>query len=94
MSEHLTPLEVAERLIAPRKELGGRIGYKAKAAYNWVNGSTWRDPGDMPPAANRRLLRLARAHGLGLTAEHLIFGADAAEIDAILAARSGQVAAE
>ena len=38
----------------------------------------------------RRLLDLSDARGLGLTAEHLIRGADEAEIAAILAAREGQ----
>lgn len=84
MSDHLTPLEVCEKLIAPRKSLGELIGYKPKAAYNWVNGSAWRSPGDMPPDANRRLLDYAEARGIPLTAEHLIRGADLAEIEALL----------
>lgn len=83
MSNHLTPLEVCERLIAPRKSLGELIGYKPKAAYNWAHGSAWRQPGDMPPGANRRLLAYAAAHGIPLRADHLIWGAPACEIDAL-----------
>ncbi|GGH36140.1 hypothetical protein SAMN05444007_108226 [Cribrihabitans marinus] len=95
MSDHLTPLEVCERLIAPRKSLGSLIGYKPKAAYNWVNGSAWRRPGDMPPDANRRLLAHAAKNGIPLTADHLIWGAPRAEIEALVAeANPAQVAAQ
>jgi hypothetical protein len=95
MSKHLTPLEVCEKLIAPRKELGALIGYKEKAAYNWVNGSVWRQPGDMPPEANRRLLSYANKRSIPLTAEHLIWGADAEEIEKLLISpASDRVAAE
>lgn len=92
MSKHLTPLEVCERLIAPRARLGELIGYKPKAAYNWVNGSVWRAPGDMPPDANRRILRHARAMGIVFEPVWLIEGADASEIEALLS--SSPVAAE
>lgn len=92
MSKHLTPLEVVERLIAPRKILGSVLGYKDKAAYNWVNGSKWRQPGDMPPEANRRALQYAQQKAIPLTADHLIFGAKADEIDRLLERR--KVAAE
>lgn len=94
MSEHLTPLEVCERLIAPRKALGALIGYKEKAAYNWANPSAWRAAGDMPPDVNRKLLTYARRNGIPLTAEHLIWGASRVEIEALLAQSPGEVAAE
>lgn len=86
MSRHLTPLEVVERLIAPAKHLGGRLGYHAKSAYHWRAGSRWRDPGDMPPAANRRALLVAELVGAPLVPRHLIWGASAEEIEALEAA--------
>lgn len=95
MSNNLTPIQVCERLIAPVKQLGEIAGAGQKAAYGWVNGSSWRDAGDLPPRANRAMLKYARKHGIPLTAEHLIFGAKRAEIDALLEnMASAQVAAE
>lgn len=64
--------------------MGAALGYKEKAAYNWVNGSAWRSPGDMPPDANRKALAYAAKHKIPLTAEHLILGADRADIEALL----------
>ena len=95
MSSHLTPLQVCERLIAPIAKLGEIAGSGNKSAYAWVNPSKWRDAGDMPPRANRKLLKYAKRKGIPLTPAHLIFGATRAEIDALLEAmRQPSVAAE
>lgn len=84
MQSDLTPFQVLERLIGPPPELSRIVGHSRTAAYNW----RMRAPGDVPtPAAMRRLLAHSDAHGLGLTADHLIRGASLAEIEAILAAR-------
>lgn len=90
----LTPMQVCERLIGPPEVLGPAIGYGMKAAYHWRRERDGRRPGDMPSAEVMRLLLAhSTAHQLGLTAEHLIWGADEAAIEAILAARTGQAAA-
>ena len=96
MTDILTPLEVCQRLIGPIEEISCIAGYKPKAAYNWRHPSADRDAGDIPSARlMRRLLDYSDEHGLGVTADHLIMGADADEIDAILAARAaGRVAAQ
>lgn len=91
MGKHLTPLEVCERLIAPIQSLGPICGLGPKAAYLWRHANSSRDPGDIPSGPNQRaLLDHSDAHGRGLTALHLIRGADEAEIAAILAARAPQ----
>jgi hypothetical protein len=88
MSNNLTPLEVSERLIAPLEELGPLCGLGLKAAYMWRNASKQRAAGDIAPVYARRLLAHSARHGLGLTADHLIWGAPEDEIAAILAARA------
>lgn len=93
-SAHLTPVEVAERLIGGPDLLAGIVGVNPKAPFLWRRQSGWRDAGDMPPRANRAILAHSDQHGLGLTAEHLIRGAAVAEIDAILAARVAPDAAQ
>ena len=92
MSSHLTPLEVCIRLIGDYELVSAASGMKPKASYAWRNASAWRDAGDMSPRANRAILTYSRQHGLGLTADHLIFGAPEAEIAAILAARDCEAA--
>ena len=84
----LTPMQVCERLIGPPEVLGPAIGYGMKAAYHWRREREGRRPGDLPSVEVLRLLLAhSAAHRLGLTAEHLIWGATEAEIEAILAAR-------
>ncbi len=84
----LTPMQVVERLIGPPEVTGPAVGYGTKAAYHWRNPRTGRAAGDLPSAeVMRRLLAHSEAHGLGLTAEHLIRGAAEAEVEAILAQR-------
>lgn len=84
----LTPMQVCEKLIGPPEVLGPAIGYGLKAAYHWRRERDGRRPGDMPSAEVMRLLLAhSTAQGLGLTADHLIWGAEEAEIAEILAAR-------
>ena len=93
MRPHLTPTQVVEALIGPPETVGTICEINSKAPYQWRNGSGSRDPGDLPSTRSmRRLLAHSSARGLGLTEKHLIWGADAAEIAAILAARPGNPA--
>ena len=96
MSSHLPPFVVVLELIGRPEEIGPICGLHRKTPYAWRFGSSAHDPDDVPSARYMRaLLRHSDAHGLGLRPEHLIFGAEAAEIEAILAARaSDQVAAQ
>lgn len=85
MSEHLPPIAIAERLLGGIESVGQIAGKDRKAAYHWRHPSSARDAGDMPSArVMRSLLVYAQARGIPLTADHLIWGAPAAEIDAIL----------
>lgn len=84
----LTPMQVCEKLIGPPEVLGPAIGYGLKAAYHWRRERDGRRPGDMPSAEVMRLLLAhSSARRLGLTAEHLIWGAPETEIQEILAGR-------
>lgn len=88
MDNHLTPLEVCQRLIGRKEVIGGVCAVHPKSPYLWARKSTGREAGDIPFASHmRRLLAYSQARQLGLTAEHLIWGAEEAEIEAILAAR-------
>lgn len=86
MSNHLTPLQVCERLIGPLPDLERIAGYRPKAGYGWRRSSHDRAAGDFP---NVRLMRAFLAHaaaqGLPLTADHLVWGAAEDEIAALLA---------
>lgn len=87
MGSYLTPLEVCERLIGTRGTLAAICGLQKKGAFFWNRPSKWRAAGDILPGHQRRLLAFSAAHGLGMTAEHLVRGATPAEIETILAAR-------
>ena len=88
MSKHLTPLEVCERLIGKPETVAEASGLHKKSAFPWRHASKWREAGDLPSAkVQRALLAHSAARNLGLTADHLIWGAPAAEIDAILSER-------
>lgn len=90
MSNHLTPLEVCEALIGPLPQIEKICGKRPKAGYGWRRPSTIRPAGEIPHDAYKRaLLAHSAAKGLGLTETHLIWGAPAAEIEGILAARRG-----
>lgn len=91
MSSQLTPLDVCRRLIGREDKIAAICGLHEKAPYYWARPSTWRDAGDFPSARYQRmLLAYSDEHGLGLTVEHMVFGAEASAIDAILAARDMQ----
>lgn len=88
MGNHHTPLEVVERLIGRPETVGEICRVNAKSPYQWRGASRGREAGDIPYAAHMRaLLTYSDQHGLGLTAEHLIWGASEIEVDAILNAR-------
>ena len=88
MSSNLTPIQVCERLLGGPAALGSIAGLNDKAAFHWRHPTKWRDAGDLPSARiMRSLLAHAAARGIPLTADMLIWGADAAEIDALLASR-------
>lgn len=88
MGNHLTPLEVLERLIGPPHAIAVACGLHEKSAFPWKRGSKHRDAGDLPSIRTcRRLLTYTKARGIPLTAEHLIWGAEASEIEALLSSR-------
>ena len=91
MSNHQTPLAVAEALIGGPEKIGLICGVHPKSPYQWRGVAGLRGAGDIPYAAHMRaLLAHSAAHQLGLTADHLIWGASDDEVAAILAARDGQ----
>jgi hypothetical protein len=86
MSRHLTPLDVALALIGPPERLGAIIGLHVKTPYGWRHPAKDRAAGDFPSTNHMRaLLAHSQKHGLGLTADHLIFGASEDEVAAIIA---------
>jgi hypothetical protein len=98
MGKHLTPVQVAERLFGGIEAASLKAGLHRKSLYPCRYASGWHDAGDLRSMrAARLLLAHSAARDLGLTAEHLIWGAPEAEIDAILAHRAfgqPQVAAQ
>jgi hypothetical protein len=89
MGKHVTPTEVVERLIGKPDVIGKIAGVDGKAPYQWRTARGLRAAGDIPYTSHMRaLLAHSTAHDLGLTADHLIWGASEAEIAAILAART------
>lgn len=93
MSHSLTPADVVERLIGHPTLVGAIVGRDRTSVIKWRTGGRRRSPGSIPGDEEKRaLLAHARKHGIPLTAEHLIHGADPAEIEALLAPE--QVAAE
>lgn len=84
MSYHLTPLEVCEKLIAPRNSLGELIGCKEKAPYGWARPSKYRQAGDLPNYAQRKMLTEFRRRKLKIDPAWLIEGAARADVDRFL----------
>lgn len=80
---YLTPLDVVECLIGDMRSIGKIACAHPKSPYGWRHASKWRDAGDMPPPVNRRILAHAARHGLPLTAEHLIWGAEWSDVEAM-----------
>lgn len=94
MSKHLTPTEVCEALIGKPEVLGEICGIDPKAPFGWRHAAKGRRAGDITSAIHQRaLLAHSTTHNLGLTADHLIWGAPAEDIEAILAARSQRMEA-
>jgi hypothetical protein len=88
MKQQITPLEVCFRLIGTHSVIAEIIGYGPTAPYLWEREARNRRAGDLPSTPiMRALLAHSAARQLGLTAEHLIWGATEAEIEAILAER-------
>lgn len=89
MSSNLTPLQVCEALIGKPEQISLACGLQEKAAFAWRHGSNNRAAGHLPSTLiQQRLLAHSATHRLGLTAEHLIWGAEEAEIEEILADRA------
>lgn len=84
MSKHHTPLEVCEALIGKPDVIAAICGVNEKAPFGWRRAADRREGGDIPSAVHQRaLLAHAVAHGIPLTADHLIWGATDAEIAAL-----------
>jgi hypothetical protein len=82
-------LDVCKHLIGREDVLAGICRVEDKSPFAWARPSKYRDAGDFPSARHmRQLLAHSDTHRLGLTARHLIEGAQLAEIEAILAARA------
>lgn len=85
MCSNLTPSQVVEALLGRPEVVGPMIGMSDKAGYRWRRSSATRDIGDLPnPRIMRSLLAHAAAKGIPLKPEHLIWGAPAAEVEALL----------
>jgi hypothetical protein len=89
MTQDLTPMEVCVRLIGPEPAIAGALGYARSGPWLWHKPAKGRDAGDLPSTKiMRALLSHSRTHNLGLTADHLIWGASEAEIADIMALRA------
>lgn len=76
MSKHLTPVEVCERLIGPIEDVARVAGAHPKQGYKWRAASKWACAGDFRSLHHVRALHAhARAQGLPVTLEHLVYGA-------------------
>ncbi len=85
MTQHLAPLSIAETLFGGPEGVSRIVGVTDKAVYHWRHKNTAREAGDMPSArVMRSLLAHAAAKGIPLKPEHLIWGAPAAEVEALL----------
>lgn len=90
MTYDLTPMQVCERLIGKPERIAVAASCHEKAPYHWRRERHGRSAGDMPSMqVVRALLTFSGTHNLGLTADHLIWGASEDEVAAILAARDG-----
>lgn len=95
MSDHQSPTDVVLRLFGGIEATAAAAGLKPKSPHVWRRAAKGRPAGDIPSAATmRKLLTHAAAHGIPLTAEHLIWGASAEELAALAAHRPAALAAE
>jgi|GEM_PF-1076618 len=86
MSNHRTPLAVAEALIGRPEKIGEIVGVHPKSPYQWRDKSGLRAAGDIPYDAHKRaLLAYAAANCIPLTAEHLIWGTSEDELARLVA---------
>jgi hypothetical protein len=80
------PLEAAIAAFGSPEAVADICGRHRTTLYGWKRASVDRPAGDLPSTAiMRKLLAHARAHGIPLTPEHLIFGASAAEVEHLAA---------
>lgn len=85
MSKHFTPTDVAFRLFGGAKGISLIIGGHEKTPFAWKHPSKYRKAGDIPSTAIvRTLLAVAEQRRIGLTAEHLIYGASEADLAALM----------
>jgi hypothetical protein len=85
---HLTPVEVAEALIAPGPTLCQILGYHPKSCYSWRYPSSMRDAGDFPSARiQRALLDYSEKHYLNVDPRWLISGAPVKDVIQVLVTR-------
>lgn len=88
MTTHLTPLQVCERLFGSVEDVARAAGTHPKRGYVWRHSSKWADAGDFRSLRHVRALHAhARAKGIPVTLEHLIYGASE---DAVAAIEAGQ----
>lgn len=92
MQSRLSPVDVVFRLVGGPVVVAAICRQDRTTSMKWRTAGPRREAGDIPPGKMRELLLYARANDIPLTAEHLILGADEAEIEA-LCTRT-QVAAE
>lgn len=85
MSDNTTPVEVLVALLGRVDDLGAAIGLDRKAGYVWRRPAARRKAGDLPSVdVVKKFKAYSDQHGLGLTLDHLIYGADQAELDRLL----------
>lgn len=94
MTCQLTPYEVCLRICGSPERLAPIFGVGSTAPYRFANASKWRDAGDLLARYQRRFLVWAVDQGLDVPAAWMIFGADEAEVAALLGEPVAQVAAE
>ena len=91
MSNHLTPLQVCERIIGSVELISRICGNDEKAGYQWRHARSNRDAGDFPSTRHlRAILAYAAKKGLPLEADWLIFGASEREVDLALQAHAAR----
>ncbi|WP_425426175.1 carph-isopro domain-containing protein [Albimonas pacifica] len=93
MSNAVSPVDVVVSLFGSPGAVAEVCDRHRTAVSHWRRAGPRREAGDVPPPHMRKLLAHARAHGIPLTAEHLIFGATRAELEILLDRRNPDAAA-